>query len=220
MRAKISHESFTLVELLVVIAIISILAAMLLPALGKARDAAKSNSCLGRQKQAGLAIQMYLSDFPSYFHSPSDSNKGKWTSKLISLEYIKNGDVLCCPSTKFDRYSLSLNGWYTYGAIYTVDPSSCISTKSPVFSEPSRAYVFGCSWSVSSKTPSFRMYPFNDSDEAYGRPYLVHGGGRANMYFLDGHAASHSKTSMTGVVALHPVNYVADPTGSCYLRIR
>lgn len=60
------RHSFTLIELLVVIAIIAILAAMLLPALGKARNQAKSMKCLGSEKQIGVALYQYTGDNNDY----------------------------------------------------------------------------------------------------------------------------------------------------------
>lgn len=99
----IKHRFFTLIELLVVIAIIAILASMLMPALGKARDKAKGISCVSNFKQIATGLALYTSDNDGVFVPYKDVTAGHGASDTKYWFGTQNGD---------GSYNLTNNPWF------------------------------------------------------------------------------------------------------------
>lgn len=108
------RKGFTLIELLVVIAIISILAAMLLPSLSRAREQARRTSCKNNLKQLGLALIMYSNDYSGSFPTGSGSHLADLTL-LLSRGYAKDPNSFECPSASYQAQTIQVEKGETFG---------------------------------------------------------------------------------------------------------
>jgi prepilin-type N-terminal cleavage/methylation domain-containing protein/prepilin-type processing-associated H-X9-DG protein len=201
-----SPKGFTLIELLVVIAIIAILASILFPVFGRARENARRSSCQSNLKQIGLGMIQYTQDYdersvPMYIPAPGATGNENYWYDLIQ-PYIKSYQLFVCPS---DSTPLSFNGHapLSYGYMnwdgYVVNNGFSLAS----VEEPSRT-IFGTDRDGNYLQIFFSTKSGQPIITSSGSPMMSGTQGRmiarhletVNVAFYDGHVKSQKLDSL------------------------
>ena len=227
--------SFTLIELLFVIAIIMILASLLLPALGRAKQKGQEIACKGNLKQTSLAAACYSYDYNDWSMSALPNGKEMWPQVMFNLSYISTKSIFKCPSEPiFDftwtKANYGLNH-YTFGAwpghVSVIPQKLSAITKFGrdsslihfIDTPPASYSTIGVGFNpdVSFMCAPNGTYPVN-SDSTWYPAYARHNL-RANAAIFDGHVESlpYKELSQNRKNHWNPSQYGASPP--CILRI-
>lgn len=202
-------RGFTLIELLVVIGIIAILAAMLLPALSRARERARLVNCMSNLKQIGLAARIYAEDFNGFMPGMSGGNSNNFFVKLVNAGYIKGQAAGKCPSEKtyanvnIPHYGINYRPWGSAAdprinftdrpdrLAYLTDRNS--SGTNFLVGAASNEAAFGCNWWRHSFNPTGPKDAAGINEDC-----------RMNFLFLDGHVENLSRNDAPNSQGRYP----------------